>query len=214
MNKIETIKATKREGAATAANKRLRKEGYLPATVYGKGMETQSIVIKQEELRKTLKVAGKNAVYKLNVEGSGNYDVIVKELKKNALGDAYINIDFMKISLTDEIKQEVTLRILGKEQIEAKRYLLVQNLPSILIKALPQDIPDHIEIDASELEPGEHILLADVKLPEGVKLETDPETMVVSVHEQRVGEPETTEEVAEEAAESVPENGKEEEKSK
>lgn len=210
MNKIETIKATKREGATTAANKRLRKEGFLPATVYGNGMETQSIVIKQEELRKTLKEAGKNAVYKLDVEGSGNYDVIVQEMKKNAIGDAYINIDFMKVSLTNEIKQEVTLRILGKEQIEAKRYLLVQNLPSILIKALPQDIPDHIEVDASDLEPGEHILLADVKLPEGVKLETDPETMVVSVHEQRVGEPETTEELAEEDAESVPKVGKEE----
>lgn len=212
MNKIETIKAEKREGATTAANKRLRKDGYLPATVYGKGMETQSIVIKQEDLRKTLKEAGRNAVYKLEVEGGDSYDVIVKEMTKNAMSDGYINIDFMKVSLTEEIKQEVTLRILGKEQIEMKKLLLVQNIPSVLIKALPQDIPEHIEVDASELEVGEHILLSDVKLPEGVTLETDPDTLVVAVHEQRVLEPEVTEEVAEEDAESVPEIGKEEEK--
>lgn len=212
MNKIETIKAEKREGATTAANKRLRKEGYLPATVYGKGMETQAIVVKQEEMRKTLKEAGRNAVYKLAVEGGDSYDVIVKEMKKNALSDAYINIDFMKVSLTEEIKQEVTLRIHGKEQIEAKRLLLVQNIPSVLVKALPQDIPEHIDVDASELEVGGHIILSDVKLPEGVTLEMDPDTLVVTVHEQRVLEPEVTEEVAEEDAESVPEIGKEEEK--
>lgn len=212
MNKIETIKAEKREGATTAANKRLRKEGYLPATVYGKGMETQAIVVKQEELRKTLKEAGRNAVYKLEVEGGGSYDVIVKEMTKNAMSDGYINIDFMKVSLTEEIKQEVTLRIHGKEQIEAKKLLLVQNIPSILVKALPQDIPEHIEIDASHLEVGDHIMLSDVKLPEGVTLETDPDTLVVTVHEQRVLEPEITEEIVEADAESVPEIGKEEEK--
>ena len=211
MNKIETIKAEKREGATTAANKRLRKEGYLPATVYGKGMDTQSIVVKQDDLRKTLKEAGRNAVYKLEVEGGDSYDVIVKEMTKNAMSDGYINIDFMKVSLTEEIKQEVTLRILGKEQIEMKKFLLVQNIPSVLIKALPQDIPEHIDVDASELEVGDHIMLSDVKLPEGVTLETDPDTLVVAVHEQRVLEPEVTEEVAEEDAESVPEIGKEEE---
>lgn len=212
MNKIETIKAEKREGATTAANKRLRKEGYLPATVYGKGMETQSIVVKQDDLRKTLKEAGRNAVYKLEVEGGDSYDVIVKEMTKNAMSDGYINIDFMKVSLTEEIKQEVTLRIHGKEQIEAKKLLLVQNIPSVMVKALPQDIPEHIDVDAGELEVGEHIMLSDVKLPEGVTLETDPETLVVTVHEQRVLEPEVTEEVAEEDAESVPEIGKEDEK--
>jgi large subunit ribosomal protein L25 len=212
MNKIETIKAEKREGATTAANKRLRKEGYLPATVYGKGMDTQSIMVKQDDLRKTLKEAGRNAVYKLEVEGGDSYDVIVKEMKKNALSDGYINIDFMKVSLTEEIKQEVTLRILGKEQIESKKLLLVQNIPSVLIKALPQDIPEHIDVDAGELEVGEHIMLSDVKLPDGVTLETDPETLVVTVHEQRVLEPEVTEEVVEEDAESVPEIGKEDEK--
>lgn len=199
MKEMGVIKGEKRADTNSSANRRLRKSGYLPASIFGRGIETVSVVIKKDEFVKVLSKFGRNSVFKLDISGDTAHTVIVKEIQNDPIGKGYLHIGFQQISLSEEIKTDVSIRILGSESIEAKRLVVIHQMSTISVKGLPQNIPDVIEINVSNLQAGENVNVGSIKFPEGIVSENDPKQVVVSVSEPKRQE---TEEAAEKAAET------------
>ena len=187
------IKADKRTDLSSGATKRLRKAGYLPGNIYGKNMDSISVTVKKDELKKNIVKLGRAAVFKLDTEGEKIFNVMVKDIQIAPLNGDFLHVDFMQISLTEEIKADVVIRIIGREHLEAKRYLLNRAMDTILVKGLPQDIPNEIDIDVSDMEVGDSKNISDIQFPEGIVPEIEPDQLVLSVSEAKAYEEETTE---------------------
>lgn len=200
MRKMETIKTEIRKNANSNVNMRLRKSGYLPASIYGKGMEAISVAVKTDELRRVLTTLGRNSVFKLEVADEKTVTVIIKEIQHAPLSREYLHVDFQKVSLSKGIHTEVPIKIVGAEVLDAKKMILMRQTNFISVKGFPQDIPDSIEIDVSNLNLGESIHISDIKHLKGIAIENDPSLVVVSVTESRVHEEEVDSEAVKESS--------------
>jgi large subunit ribosomal protein L25 len=188
MQKTAVMNIETRTSTSKGANNLLRKNGYLPANIFGKGVESISIAIKRDEFIKSLKKYGRNAVFKLVTPSDEAYTVMTKEIQIAPIINEVSHLDFQLVSLLEEIKMDVSIRIIGSEFLEAKRLLLNSNFDSILVSGLPHDIPHEIEIDVSTMKSGESILFKDLKLPDGITSDIDPEQRILTVSGSRVKE--------------------------
>lgn len=177
-----------RTSTSKGANKLLRKNGYLPGNIFGKGVESVSIAVKRDEFFKSLKKYGRNAVFKLVTPNEESFTVMAKEIQVAPIVNEVSHLDFQLVSLSEEIKMDVSIKIIGSEFLESKRLLLNSYMDAIPVYGLPHDIPHDIEIDVSNLKSGESILFKDLILPEGITFENDPEQRIVSVSGSRVQE--------------------------
>jgi len=185
MKKIGIIKAEKRDHASTGGNERLRKTGFLPGNICGKEIGSMAITVNKDDLRKKMSKFGRNAVFNIEVAGDETYTVMTNEIQSHAV-KGITHVDFQQISLSEEVKTDVLIKITGKEAIEAQRLILIHHSDTISVKGLPQDIPDSIEVNVSELKLGENITFGDVLLPKGIVCESDSTHLVATLIESKV----------------------------
>jgi len=183
MKETGIIKIEKRDVVNSRTSKKLRQKGYLPGNVYGKGIESMSIIVKEEELKKSLFEFGKNNLFNLVLEGKIISTVIIKDIQNSPVKGVPIHVDFQQISLTEDINAEVNIKIIGKESIELKKLFLIRQIDSIPVRGLPQNIPDEIEIDISNLNAGDSINVRSIKFPKGIVPEIELDHTVLTVNE-------------------------------
>lgn len=184
MKEAVTMKIEKRREANSRASRRLRKTGYLPGIICGKGSESLPIKMKEEEFRRNLLKYGRNYVFNLDLPGEKkhNVNVLVKEIQYAPISGKILNVDFQKISLTEEVKLDLGIRIIGREALDSKKLILIRQMDTIPVKGLPQDIPDNVEIDVSGLDEGESISIKDLNLPKGISVDLEEDQTVLSVN--------------------------------
>lgn len=199
MEETAVIKIEKREPNA-GINKNLRQNGYIPGSLYGRGMDTIPISVKKDDFRKSLSKFGKNSVFNLELSGEKPYTVIVKEVQYSSLRGEYQHVDFQQISLSEVIKADVPVRIIGIEFIESKRLILNRQIEIIPVTGLPQDIPETVDIDVTNMKVGSNVCISDIKLPTGITTEYTPEQVILSINESKV---KAAEEESEEISETV-----------
>jgi len=166
----------------------LRRQGKIPAVIYSKGT-SQSLVLDPKELNAARhSSAGENAVIKVQIMGDdqsvvGSHTVILKDFQRDPITEAILHADLFEISMSDMIDVKVMIEITGDTPIGVKKDngSLRQQLRELEIRCLPTDIPDHIDVDASELGIGETIHVSDITLPEGVTALDDGGLAVISV---------------------------------
>lgn len=198
MENTGVINVKLRTSTRKGDNNILKRDGYLLGNIAGKGVESVAIAIKKDEFRKSMKALGRNGVFKLVVPEGEEYTVMTKEMHITPIKNEIAHVDFQIVSLSEKLKQDVAIKIIGAEFFESKGLLINSVIDSILVEGLPQSIPDEIEINVSELEAGESVQISDVKLPEGIASITDPDQIVLSVIASKmhnVEEEETEEEV-------------------
>jgi large subunit ribosomal protein L25 len=199
MSKI-TLTATTGRETGSPASRRLRAEGSIPAVVYGHGMSPLSVAVDRRDLRVALSgPAGTNAVVHLTVEGSEK-PTIVKELQRHPVKRNVTHVDFLVVSMTESIDVEVPIVVEG----EAREVLNAggsadQVLFSLPITTTPNELPNSIVVDVSDLQPGEVIRVGDLALPAGVEVRVDAEEPVVVAAGPSAEEPEAGEETEGEA---------------
>ncbi len=198
MAEISTLQVEKRV-VNTGVNKKMRREGYVPGNIFGKGTESKSVSVRKDELRRALSKFGRNAVFKLNDDAGENYTVMVKEIQLTPLLSEFQHVDFQLVSLTEETKSEVPVRITGKELLESKRLIMMLQTDIVNVKGFPQDIPDVVEIDVSKLNFGDVVTVKDIVLANGVVAEDEPDHVILSISESK------TQAVAAEGAEEAEE---------
>lgn len=185
-------------------NNALKRDGYLLANITGKGLDSVAIAIKKDEFHKAVKAAGRNGVFTLTVSDSQKYTAMLKEIHVETLKNQIQHLDFQIVSLSVKMKQDVAIKIIGTEMLEAKKLLISSSADMIVVEGLPQDIPDEIVIDVSELEADQSIDFKDLKLPEGITADLDADQKIVTVVNSKMHEePTETEAAAEESTEEA-----------
>ena len=177
------LKAIVREDMGSAESRRLRKDGNIPAVVYGLGMNPLSVAVNAREFRNALKTeAGTNVIINLEV-GSDNYTALAREIQKHPYRDEYLHIDLIQIDLTQTVEADVQIDFVGIPVGVKEEGGLVQTInSSISISALPTNIPTSIELDISSLNVGDNLTATDVSLPEGVELASeDDDSLLVTI---------------------------------
>jgi large subunit ribosomal protein L25 len=186
MSNTGTLKVETRTDTSSQANKRLRKAGYLPGNIFGKDMESIAVTVRQDELRKNIAKYGRSAVFQLVLDEDKKYNVMIKDIQLTHVNREFMHVDFHSISLSEETKANVPVKIIGDELYESRRLLLQLQRDFIPVKGLPQDVPNFIEIDVKDLNPGDTIFISDIKFPEGITPDLDETQLVVSVSEAKI----------------------------
>ncbi len=175
------LKAALREDHAGSATKKIRKEGKVPGVVYGKGKETQSIAIDGLDLVKKLREAGRNAIIRLEIESGDPVDVMLHEYQMDPIRNELIHVDFYVVDMEEELDVEVALRLVGEPVGTRDGGVLQQPLYELLVRAKPNQIPEEITVDVSELDIGDAINIADLATSDEYTIIEDDDTTVATV---------------------------------
>lgn len=150
---------------------KLRREGLVPAVVYGPGIEPISVQVPNNVLAKAYGQAGKHAPVHLTI-GSKKKIAMIKDIDHDPINRTIKHVSFHAVKASDPVTAEVPIQLIGEGESEAEKsgLIVLQALDKIEVKALPMDLPDAVEISIVDLkEAGEKVTLADAKLPEGVE---------------------------------------------
>ena len=189
--------------------KRLRKEGAVPVHVYGRGIESQALQTEAHVLRRVLPQVGTNIPLSLELDGeTGENICFVREVQRHPVTEEVLHVDFLRVDVSRAIQAEVPITLTGAAP--AVRELggtLLQPLLSLLVEALPMNVPASIEVDVSELDDFEKgVYVRDIALASTVTLITDPDDLAARVAPPRI---EVEEEVVGEEEEFELEEGEE-----
>ena len=177
------LKATLRESIGSGESRRLRNDGFLPAVIYGLGLDPVSIAVNAREFTNALKTdAGSNVILNLEV-GKSKYTTLAREIQRHPYKNEFLHIDLIQIDLTQNVEANVQVNFLGTPIGVKDEGGLVQTINStITVSTLPSTIPASLDLDISELNVGENATVLDVKLPEGVELATeDDDSILVTI---------------------------------
>jgi len=200
------LKAEERKEKGTSLAKKLRREGYLPAVAYGRGEGPILVKVPFSELQRLSKEAkGESVLIELRI-GRKKHLTVLKEVQRDVVTGEPLHLDFHILHKGEKVSVTIPIVLVGKAKGEKKGGVVEQLLREIEIRALPRDIPPHIEVDISELDIGDTIHVRDVSL-ENVEIITEPEAGIATVLAPRKVEKVAEEEVKEE----VPLEEKEEE---
>lgn len=216
--KVLELKAERRKATGKGSARALRKQGKVPAILYGKGMEAVPLTVSAKDFI-DLEHHGGSPVLNLSLDGE-TYTVVVKEISRDILKDSLLHVDFQRVKLDEKITTMVPLSVVGEAVCPGIKQggVLQHGVSEIEVEALPGDLPEHIEIDLSAMEIGDAFKVKDITPPSGVKILSEPEEVVVTIlppttyeEELVVEEEEEVEEVAEAAVEEAAEVPSEEE---
>lgn len=175
--------------------KSLRREGILPAIIYGHNIDPISISLDMREAVRTLDSISPSALVVLDIEGEKHH-TLVRDKQRNPVRKTIMHVDFQAVSLTETVRADVSVNIIGEAPaVETYLGIVVPSLEQISIECLPTNLPDKFDVDISGLnEIGDSILVGDLTAPEGVEIMNDPEDVVVVVIAQAAEEVEEVEE--------------------
>lgn len=148
----------------------LRREGILPAVLYGPGVESMPLTVAKRDFEKVLREAGETSLVALKVAGGKSYNVLIHDVAKDPLTLEPIHADFYAVKMDRPIEAKVPLAFIGDSPaVENEGGILVRVLHELEVKALPKDLPHEIAVDAARLgKIGDKIHVRDLVLPAGV----------------------------------------------
>lgn len=175
------IKATQRKDLKQSNTKALRKEGQVPAVVYGKEEKANPISVDSIELVKTVRDEGRNAIITLDVEGDSTVDVMLHDYQMHPLKDELIHVDFYVMDMSEEMDVEVPVNIEGEAIGTKEGGIFQQPLYVLQVRAKPRDIPENITIDVSELAIGDNLSIEDLPVSDKYEFTEEPDTVIAVV---------------------------------
>jgi large subunit ribosomal protein L25 len=180
----ERIKLTvkERESRGSADSRRLRRQGFIPGVLYGKGKGSYAICVPERELRRVLTGAGGlHAILDVVLEGQATtHASILKDYQQDPIRGHISHIDLQEVRLDQPIQASVTVQLIGEPVGVKEGGVLSQVQREINVEALPMEIPEHIDLDVSGMAIGDSLRLADLALIEGVTYLDDPEETVLA----------------------------------
>lgn len=159
--------------------KQLRRQGLVPAVLYGPSLEPLNLQMPEHELAVILARAGGSHIIQLNVEGD-TYPVLVREVQRDNLRDDLIHVDLYAVSMDRAIRAEIPLDFVNEAPlVTARQAMLIAALNSVEVECLPTDLPAAIQVDTSVLvDMDTAITVADLQIPSGVEVLAEPSELV------------------------------------
>jgi large subunit ribosomal protein L25 len=178
--------------------KAIRREGKLPAVIYGRHIDPISVELDLRDASRSLTGLAPSTLVTVNVDGE-THRTLVREKQRNKLSGMLLHVDFLAVSMTERLRSQVYLEIVGlAPAVRDFDGVLVTGLEEVEVECLPNDLPERITVDISSLDGiGDGVYVRDLMIPEGVKILEDPDSMVVLVTAQAAAEEEAVAEVEE-----------------
>lgn len=175
-----TLKATERKELGKAV-KALRRQGLVPANIYERGKQSQAISASLMEITKVYRQAGKHHPVELEIDGTKRL-AMIKDVDMKVGKNTITHVAFHAIKRNEKVEAEVPVKIKGDIPAEKVGLLVLQNLDTVIVEALPSNLPDELFIDGSKLaQEGDKATVADIELPQNVTMISALNTMVFSV---------------------------------
>jgi len=173
------IAATARTDTGKGSARRTRREGNIPAVVYGPEIEPMVLAVPEREFRAAMKAAHTSSILNLNVDGKENR-VILRELQRDPVTNKVVHLDFHAISMTKPINISLPINFVGTPiGVKTDGGIMQATMRELEISCLPTNIPDEFEIDVSELGIGDSLHVSDLNIPDVDILTPERRTVVV-----------------------------------
>ena len=172
---VEPTRAT-----GSAASRRLRATGKVPAVIYGHGVQSIAVAVDRRELRAALAGAGgSNTLINLDVAGSRHL-AMARQIQRDPIRNVVSHVDFLVVDRDEMVGAEVPIHMVGESLVVNRAGGFVdQQLLVLPVHARPADIPAAIEVDVSDLDVGDTVRVSDLEIPDGVRVDAEAEETVL-----------------------------------
>ncbi|WP_164101658.1 50S ribosomal protein L25 [Candidatus Laterigemmans baculatus] len=170
-----------REQIGTAATRRLRKAGKVPGVLYGHGEQNLHFSATSSEVAALVRHHGKT----VQLSGAANEHALVNEMQWDPLGIDVLHLDLIRVNLKEMVEVTVPVRLHGEPQGVREGGILLENLHEVDVRCSAGAIPEDLGLAVGGLKLGESLTAAELELPEGVELVTDPETVIAHIEAPR-----------------------------
>ncbi len=177
----DVLQVEKRDQTGSAATQRLRRNGQVPAVLYGHGQENQHLAIPVAQVKTLLRHHSKM----VELTGAVSDNALVCDMQWDPLGIDVLHLDLMRVDLAEKVDVTVAIHTHGDPAGVREGGMLIENLHEVDIRCSAGSIPENIGMNVSDLHLGGSLTAADLELPSGVELITPPETVVVHIEEVR-----------------------------
>ena len=177
-----TLKAATGRQLGSRASRRLRREGQVPAVVYGRGTQARPVAVDHHDLSVAFHTdAGFNVLINLEIDDLAGIPTLVRMIDRHPYRPQFRHVDFVQVSLTEKVQAEVSLHFVGNPPGVKEGGILSPIKNEVEIEALPTEIPAFIEVDVSHLNINDDIRVRDLPVLEGVVVLDDPDDLLVTV---------------------------------
>ncbi|KAB3531794.1 50S ribosomal protein L25 [Alkaliphilus serpentinus] len=158
----------------------LRDEGYIPAVIYSKDMDTLPIRINRREAEGYIRRYGENSLVDLSIGGT-SYTALIKEIQADPLTRSIIHIDFQRVTEDQKIHVKIPIILQGRQLADGGSAILQQQINDIEIECSAGSIPKKLEMNISNFRPGDILRVADLEISEEFHIVQDPQTIIASL---------------------------------
>jgi len=180
-----TLGAVARTATGKNAVKKIRKDGLVPAILYGRTREPLPLAVGRKDLVGAIATGGRNVLIDLRVTRNGDQEsntVMISEIQRDHIRREILHVDLHQISLTEKLEARVPVVVAGTpEGVASGGGILEHHLREVLVRCLPTDIPDHLTVNVEGLGVGDSLHVRDLPVAEGVEVLTPPEEVLASV---------------------------------
>ena len=174
MSETTTIVAEFREDVGKGASRRLRREGKVPAVIYGGHREPASLTVQQAELlHATENESFFSSILEIKVGKDLSQQAVVRDMQRHPFKPVIMHIDFMRVSAEETLRISVPIHYIGEDVSPAGKasgVVIQHQVTDVEIEALPRNIPEFLPVDLSEMDAGDSVMLSSIVLPEGVTI--------------------------------------------
>ena len=160
-----------------------RREGLIPAVVYGNKIKPKNVWVNYIDFNKVYKNAGESTLIELGAQGDAKASVLIHEVQNDPITGSFSHIDFFQVRMDQKLETEVPLEFIGESgAVKSLGGVLIKSIDAIPVSCLPADLPPKIDVDISKLATfNDSIKIGDLKISEKVTVQIEPETVVANV---------------------------------
>lgn len=164
--------------------KALRKQGILPANIYGKNVASTAIQVSLKDFEKVYKEAKETGIVEINLDGKKT-PTLIKNIAYDYLANKILHADFYQVNLTEKVKAQIPVILVGEPKAVTEHLgPLLHILQEVEVEALPSDLPEKIEINVENLaQVNDQVMVSDIKVPNGVEILTGKEETIAKISE-------------------------------
>lgn len=174
------LQAKERKEIQRSALKKIRGSGSIPAVIYGAKMGSKPVSINSADLLKTIRSVGRNGVISLDVDGS-KHDVILTDYQQDCIKNEFIHADFLAVDKSSKLTVDVILSLVGDSAGVKDGGVMQQSFHQLSVTSTPDNIPQVIEVDVTNLQVGETITIADLKAAGDYTINHEEDEVIASI---------------------------------
>lgn len=185
MQETTTLTLKERTATGSRAARKMRANGEIPAVIYGHKQNSKALIGTYQEVAKAYQQVGKHSPIELEIEGKKRL-AMVKRADIEPVKHRLLHIAFYVVKQNEKVQTEVSVKLVGEGESEAEKagLVLIKNIDTVQVEALPRALPEVVELDVTSLTAaGDNLSVADIVAPEGVAILSDPAQQIISAVE-------------------------------